>query len=235
MTESRATFQQQLGDIRRDLLRAGARVTETVIRGTEALLALDPVAAQALIDGEGELDALTFDIEERCFAALASQQIMVSDIRALVTAVHLTSEIERSGDLMVIVAEATHRLRALEIPPPLRRLLQAMSTEAVRLHSLAMDSYADGDADLAAGVGDMDDRLDELHKDYIQAILELFADAKDVHVAVQLSLVGSSYERIGDHAVSIGERVRYMATGWPPEHATSARYAFRAQAPGEST
>lgn len=234
MTETRSTFHQQLGDIQRDLLRVAARVTETVMRGTEALLDLDLVAAQALIDGDGEIDALAFDIEERCCTALARQQPMAGDMRALVTALHLISEIERSGDLMVNVAKATQRLFGAQIPPQLRGLLQTMSTEAVRLHRLAMDAYAERDANLAAALDDMDDRLDQLHRDYIQAILELHVDARDVQVAVQLALVGRYYERIGDHAVNIGERVRYMVTGWLPEYAGSARYSLRSQAPPES-
>ena len=100
-----------------------------------------------------------------------------------------------------------------------------MADESVRLFRLAMDAYADGDADLAGALDDMDDRLDELHRDYIQAILELYADVRDVQAAVQLALVGRYYERIGDHAVNIGERVQYMVTGWLPEHTSAGRRA----------
>jgi phosphate transport system protein len=227
MTESRSTFHQQLDDIQRDLVRLAARVIETITRGTEALLDLDLAAAQQLIDGDDEIDALTLDIEERCFTVLARQQPMASDMRAVVTAIRLTSEIERSGDLMVNVAKAARRLYGTEIPGRLRHLLAAMADEAVRLYGLAMDAYAEGDANLAGALDDMDDRLDELHADYIQAILELHADVRDVQGAVQLALVGRYYERIGDHAVNIGERVRYMVTGWLPEHTSAARLAAR--------
>jgi phosphate transport system protein len=229
MVESRSTFHQQLDDIQRDLLRLAARVVESISRGTAALLAMDLAAAQDLIDGDDELDALTIDIEERCFTVLARQQPMASDMRAVVTAIRLTSEIERSGDLMVNVAKAARRLYGSELPPRLRSLLTAMSDEAVRLYSLAMDAYADGDAALGAALDDVDDRLDRLHQDYIQAILEHHADAKDVQAAVQLALIGRYYERIGDHAVNIGERVRYMITGWMPEHAGAARHTARAR------
>ncbi len=227
MTETRSTFHHQLDEIRRDLIRAAARVTETIMRGTQALLDLDLEAAQALIEGDDEIDALTLDIEDRCFTILARQQPMASDMRAVVTAIRLTSEIERSGDLMVNVAKAARRLYGTEVPPALRGLLQAMAGEAVRLYQVAMDAYADGDATLAGAIDDMDDRLDQIHKDYIQAILELHADVQDVQVAVQLALVGRYYERIGDHAVNIGERVQYMVTGWLPEHDGAARLAAR--------
>ncbi len=233
MSESRSTFHQQLDDIQRDLLRAAARVTETIMRGTEVLLGLDLAAAQALIEGDDELDALTLDIEERCFTVLARQQPMAGDMRAVVTAIRLTSEIERSGDLMVNVAKAARRLYGTPVPDPLRSLLQAMANEAVRLYQLAMDAYAARDAGMAAAIDDMDDRLDQLHKDYIQTILELPAEQQDVQVAVQLALVGRYYERIGDHAVNIGERVQYMVTGWLPEHTGAARHAARSGAPPE--
>jgi phosphate transport system protein len=230
MSETRTTFHHQLDDIQRDLIRAAAKVTETIMHGTQALLDLDLGAAQTLIEGDDEIDALTLDVEERCFTVLARQQPMAGDMRAVVTAIRLTSEIERSADLMVNVAKATRRLYGTPVPAELRGLLQAMAGEAVRLYQLAMDAYAEGDATLAAAIDDMDDRLDQLHKDYIEAIFELNDDVQDVQVAVQLALVGRYFERIGDHAVNIGERVQYMVTGWLPEHAGAARHAARLQA-----
>jgi phosphate transport system protein len=228
--DSRTSFHNQLDEVQRDLVRAAARVTESIMQVTDALIALDLGAATGLIEGDDEVDALTLDIEERCFTILARQQPMASDMRALVTAIRLTSEIERSGDLVVNVAKAVRRLYGAEVPVPLRSLLRAMAEQAVRLYGLAMDAYADGDADLAAALDDMDDRLDQIHKDYIQTILELHADVRDVQVAVQLALVGRYYERIGDHAVNIGERVQYMVTGWLPEHIGAARLAAKAHA-----
>jgi phosphate transport system protein len=221
MPETRPTFHHQLDEVQRDLLRAAARVSESIMRGTEALLTLDLGEAQRTIDGDEEINELTLDVEERCFTLLARQQPMASDMRAVVTAIRLTSEIERSGDLMVNVSKATRRLYGSSIPPALQGLLRAMADESVRLFRLAMDAYADGDAIAAGALDDMDDLLDDLHRDYIQAILEHYADVRDVQAAVQLALVGRYYERIGDHAVNIGERVQYMVTGWLPEHAAS--------------
>jgi phosphate transport system protein len=218
MPDTRTTFHQQLDDVQRDILRAAARVTESITRGTQALLTLDLAEAQAIIDGDEEVNELTLDVEERCFTILARQQPMASDMRAVVTAIRLTSEIERSGDLMVNVGKAIRRLYGSTVPPALYGLLQAMADESVRLFRMAMDAYADGDATLASALDDMDDRLDELHRSYIQVILEHYAERRDVQAAVQLALVGRYYERIGDHAVNIGERVQYMVTGALPEH-----------------
>ncbi len=233
MTESRSTFHHQLDEIQRDLIRVAARVIDSIMRGTHALLDLDLAAAEALIEGDDEIDALTLDIEERCFTVLARQQPMASDMRAVVTAIRLTSEIERSGDLMVNVAKTARRLYGNEVPVPLRSLLLAMAEQATRLYGLAMEAYAEGDANLGSALDDLDDRLDQLHRDFITTILEVHADGRDVQVAVQMALVGRYYERIGDHAVNIGERVGYMVTGWLPEHTGAARVAARGgDAPG---
>ena len=83
-----------------------------------------------------------------------------------------------------------------------------MGEEAPRLFTLAIDAYVEGDAGLAAALDDIDDTLDELHNDYIQAIFESPRRRRlDLQAAVQLALIGRYYERIGDHAVNIGERV----------------------------
>lgn len=230
MDEIRVNFHQQLDEMQRDLVRSAAIVTETITRGTQILLTQDLGGARALIADDDELDALTSAIEERCFRLLVLQQPMAGDLRAVVTAIRLTSEIERSGDLMVNVAKAARRLYGHDIPPRLRGLLESMSAEAVRLYRLAIDAYVDRDADLAGALDDMDDRLDRIHKDYIQAILELHGDEADLEMAVQLALVGRYYERIGDHAVNIGERVSYMVTGELPERDEPA-----APAPDEGT
>jgi phosphate transport system protein len=227
MTETRSAFHQQLEEVQRDLIRAAGRVSEAIGRGTQALLDMDLPAVQALIESDDETDALTLDVEERCFTLLARQQPMAGDMRAIVTAIRLTSEIERSGDLMVNVGKAVRRLYGSEVPAPLRPLIEAMSVEAVRLFQLAIDAYADRDASLASAIDDMDDRLDQIHKDYIRAVLEHFAGGHDVQQAVQLALVGRYYERIGDHAVNMGERVQYMVTGWLPEHSGAARHHAR--------
>jgi phosphate transport system protein len=225
--ETRRGFHQQLDDIHRDIIRLAAHVTEAIPRATETLLTHDLAQAQQMIDDDDFLDAMSIDIEERCYQAMALQQPMASDLRALVTAVRLVSEIERSGDLMVNVAKASRRLFGAELEPRLSGMLARMGDEAGRLFRLAMDAYAESDAALAAALDDMDDRLDSLHRDYIQALLESYHGTPDVQAAVQLALVGRYYERVGDHAVNIGERVRYMVEGWLPEHTGAARLAAR--------
>lgn len=226
--DMRSGFHAQLEGIQTDIVRLAAMVTECVARGTDVLLSSDMHEAQQLIDADDDLDVLSIDIEERCYQALVLQNPMAIDLRAIVTALRLTSELERSGDLMVNVAKGARRIYGIEFDPRLRGLLSRMGEEAQRLMRVAIDAYAERDDGKAAALDDMDDRLDALHKEYIQAIFETHKTAGlDLQAGVQLALIGRYYERIGDHAVNIGERVRYMVTGWMPEHTGAARVAAR--------
>ena len=91
-----------------------------------------------------------------------------------------------------------------------------MSDEAQQLFRRALDAYVEGDAALATALDDMDDILDQQHDDFIEAIFQSHSSGRlDLEASVQLAVIGRFYERIGDHAVNIGERVHYMVTGGP--------------------
>lgn len=226
----RKTFHQELDEVHQEIVRYAAMVTEVIPQGTDALLANDLEEAQGIIDGDDALDALSVEIEDRCYQLLALQQPMAGDLRAIVTALRLTSEIERSGDLVVNIMKGARRMYGVEFDPRLRGLIERMSEQAQRLFKLAVDAYVEGNAGLAAALDDMDDRLDLLHKDYIQAIFESHSQNNlDLQAAVQLALIGRYYERIGDHAVNMGERVLYMVTGWLPEQEGAVRAEARAR------
>lgn len=227
-SQIRRRYHEELDDVRTSIARLGAMVIECIPMGTEALLSSDLGDAKAVIDGDDPIDALSIGIEEHCYRLLALQQPMARDLRAIMTAVRLISEMERSADLMVNVAKASRRLYGVEFDPRLRGLVSRMAEEAQRLFELAVDAYVDGDADKAAALDDMDDALDTLHKQFIEAIFQSHQASKlDLEAGVQLALIGRYYERIGDHAVNIGERVLYMVTGWLPEHNGAVRGAAR--------
>lgn len=222
MTATRKTFHEELDSCRRDVVRLAAHVTEAIPRGTEVLLSSDLQGAQNVIDHDDVLDELSIRIEESCYTMLALQNPMAGDLREIITTLHLVGEIERSGDLVVNICKALRRVYPLELPPTIRGLIEQMSEQATRLYRMAMDAYDEGDAGLAGALDDIDDRLDDLHTAYIEEVLSWGADG-NMQTAVQMALVGRYYERIGDHAVNIGQRVRYMVTGWLPEHAGAAR------------
>jgi phosphate transport system protein len=221
MSESRRYFHGQLGEIREDMLRLAAAVLEGLPRATDALLMSDLEAIEHIIEEDDKLDAQALLLEDRCYSVLALQQPMAGDLRSIVAAIRMISEIERSGDLIVNICKGARRMYGQELDPRLRGLIGRMSERAHQLYRFAIDSYVESDAPLAAALHDMDDVLDQLQKDFVQAIFESHAAGRiDLQVAVQLALICRFYERIGDHAVNIGERVRYIVTGALPEHPT---------------
>ena len=226
--EIRKGFHQALDDVGHDIVRLAGMVTEALGKATEALLAGNLRVAEEIIRDDDLLDTLTLDIEERCYQLLTLQQPMASDLRQVVTALRLVAEIERSGDLVANIMKATRRMYGTEFDPRLRGLIERLGEQVHRLFCLSIDAYAERDASLAAAIDDMDDAVDDLHVQYIQAIFETHGQGPAaLQASVQLAMVGRFYERIGDHAVNIGERVVYMVTGWLPEHVGAVRHAAR--------
>lgn len=233
MPEQRISFHQDLEGVRADIVRLAAMVTELIPRGTEILLDADLSGAQRLIGEDDAIDELALAIEEHCYSMLALQQPMASDLRAIVTALKLVGEIERSGDLMVNVCKGARRIYGTTFDPRLRGLIERLGEVAELLFRRSIDAYDEGDAALAAAMDDMDDELDELHRDFIQAIFQSHHDeGLTLQAAVQLALIGRYYERIGDHAVNIGERVQYMVTGELPDARTDGTSETQPATPG---
>ncbi len=222
--EIRKSFHQSLDEVRHDIVRLAGMVTEALGKATEALLGGDLRVAEEIITNDDVLDALTLDIEERCYQLLTLQQPMARDLREVVTALRLVAEIERSGDLVANIMKAARRMYGTEFDPRVRGLIERLGEQVHRLFRLSIDAYVERDESLAAAIDDMDDAVDDLHVQYIRAIFETRCDdAAALPSSVQLAMVGRFYERIGDHAVNIGERVVYMVTGWLPEHSGAAR------------
>ena len=229
MTEEvRTEFHQLMDEVRADLVQMGGMVAEGVSAVTAALLAGDIASADQIITADDELDLLSIEAEEKCVQLLALQQPVAVDLRAILTDLRMISEIERSGDLVTNIAKAVVRLHGAELVPRVRGLLDRMREQAVRLTAMAMDAYADRDAGLAAVLDEIDDVLDDLHGQYLDAV---FASQNAGHLdtpqAVQLAVVGRFYERIGDHAVNIAQRVEFLVTGQLPEHMGANRARAR--------
>jgi phosphate transport system protein len=227
MTEDlRKALHKEIETIKADIVRLAAMTTEVIPRATAALLDGNLEATQAIIDGDDPIDALTASIEERCFSVLALQSPMARDLRIVVASVKIISDIERSADLMVNVAKAARRIYGVTMSPKLRGVIQEMSDEGIRIFRLSIDAYMENNGALGLALRDIDDRLDRLQTDFIRAIFESHeAGELQLPAAVQLALVCRFYERLGDHAVNIGERVAFMAHGVMPEPLRSAAAA----------
>jgi phosphate transport system protein len=214
----RSNFHEQLEEIRTGIARLGAGVTELVPRVTEILLDGDLEGAEYVILGDDEYDAKSLELEERCFSQIALQAPVAGDLRSLVAAIKIIADVERSADLCVNVCKAARRIYSHDLDGHLRGIIHKCGAQASLLFKEATEAYLNTDGPRAAAIDDMDVYLDDLHRQFIQVIFESHAAGNiDLQVAVQLAVVARFYERIGDHAVNVGERTRYIVDGWIPE------------------
>jgi phosphate transport system protein len=218
MNDLRTGFHQQLDEIQKGIARLSAGVTELVPRATDVLLSMDLEAAEYMILGDDEYDARAIELEEKCFTVIALQAPVATDLRAVVSAIKIIADVERSADLCVNICKAARRIYGHELDPHLRGVIQKMGDQAHVLFKEATEAYLNLDGVRAAALHDMDAYLDDLHRQFIQVIFESHAAGSiDLQVAVQLAVVARFYERIGDHAVNVGDRTRYIVNGWLPE------------------
>jgi len=224
----RPEFHNELDELRNEVARLGAYVVELIPRVTDILLQQDLEGAEYVLRNDSDIDARATHTEERAISLLALQAPMASDLRHIASVLKLAPEIERSADLCCNIVKAARRIYGHDLDPKLRGLIQKLSDQAHKEYKEAVEAYLAIDGVRSAALPDMDGLLDDIHRQFIAQILESHAAGTiDLQVAVQLAVVARFYERIGDHAVNIGERVRYLVTGWTPEQQGAARYAER--------
>ncbi len=224
----RPSFHHDLEEIRNGVAWLCATVVELIPKVTDILLHQDLEGAEFVILGDDEIDSRAIEIEERALSLLALQSPVADDLRQIASALKLAPEVERSADLCVNICKATRRMYGHPLDPRLRGLIQKMSDQAQSEYREATEAYIAVDGVRAAALHDMDSYLDDLHREFIQQIFESHAAGNiDLQVAVQLAMVARFYERIGDHAVNVSEKIRYIATGWMPEHDAAARHRAR--------
>ena len=218
MEELRKGFHTELSGVRAELGSMARFLNAAIDRATGVLLAGDLEGAEYLILGDDEIDARSLDLEDHCYRMLALQAPVAGELRQLVAILKMIGEIERSADLTVNIAKASRRIYGHTLPSNLSSLIAKMSEQARQLMTSALDAFETSDAAKAAALDDMDSFLDGLQRQFVQAVLESHSEGRiELQVAIQLAVVARFYERIGDHAVNIGERVRFLVDGWRPE------------------
>lgn len=218
MTERR-TFEAQLQEIRAEVVKLAARVSEQIGRATQSMLDGDLTLVDAVYEEHDTLQALNRTVEEHAYGIFALQQPLASDLRTLLAVLRILHELELTDGLMRNVARATRRLYPRHLSPRIRGIIERMGAQAGLQLQVAVDAFADSDVAAASALPDMDDVMDDLQKDLFRSIFaEGAPDEAALQQAVQISFVGRDYERAADHAVTIGRWVRFIATGVLPGH-----------------
>ena len=188
-------------------------VSDSMAKATSALMTKNLSLAEEVITFDEKIDTVQHDLDARIIDIIARQQPVASDLRALVTALRMSADLERMGDLAHHVAKVV-RLRhpAAAVPDQLMSLIESMGVTAEKIAAKTGVVISTRDTVLAAQVEKDDDEMDLLHRQLI-AVLIAPTWEHGVETAIDLTLLGRYYERYADHAVSVARRVIFLVTG----------------------
>jgi len=209
----RDSFHEDLDKISDQLVEMTRLVGSAMSGATTALLDADLHMAESVIAADERIDALRRELDERSIDLLARQQPVATDLRMVVTAMRMSSDLERMGDLARHVAKVARlRYPNSAIPPVMRSTILEMGQVAELIVAKTGSVIAGKDIESAFALEHDDDEMDRLHRD----IFNMLMDSKwtaGTEAAVDAALVGRFYERFADHAVSVARRVIYLVTG----------------------
>lgn len=212
-------FDEELQQLRNDILKMGALAQEAIINSVHALKNRDKAAAQKVIDADIEMDKLELFIDDKCLDLIALHQPMARDLRFITTAIKLNAELERIGDLAVDVAQ---RALAISDKPLLKPLVDIprLAEVAQRMTGEAIQAFIKGDTELAKKVILSDPEADTLKRGVEKELIcdYMMKDGSTADRAVPLLLAARHLERVCDHAVSMAEDIIYMVSAVVVRH-----------------
>jgi phosphate transport system protein len=214
-------FQEQLSGLKERLLSMGGLVEERVRLALQGLVERDGALIDAVLNGDMPVNELHIVIDDLCLKLIALHSPMAADLRGIMAAIKINSDLERVGDMAVNIGEAARRYA---VHPPVKKLIDIprMGATAQSMLRDALDSYVRGDIQLAQHVLDEDDELDTLKTQVFRELLNhMLQDPSTIEPALDLILISRHLERIGDHATNIAEDVIFMVSGRDVRHHSS--------------
>jgi phosphate transport system protein len=217
MALQRQQFDSALQDLRAVLIDMGKAVEDALLASVEALRDNNLELAEQVIERDRELNRMEEKISDMGSSLIALQQPVAKDLRRILIAFKMASDLERMGDLAVDIAKVVQRINGEPLIKPLvdiprmAEIVQAMIGDSLR-------SYMEEDVDLAYKMAKMDDEVDHLHGQILRELFVFMVDnPKTVNQAILLCFVSRYLERMADHATNIGESVVYLVMGRRPE------------------
>ncbi len=211
--EIRTTFHKKLREIQDEVLVMGSMVEKAVMSSVKALKERDLELAQRVVTDDLRVNRKRFEIEENCIQLIATQQPMASDLRTIISALNIVSEVERIGDHAEGIAKI---VLMIGDEPPLKPLIDIprMMEKTIDMLHRSLDTFVKGDADTARKIVAEDDEVDSLYDQVFRELLTFMAeDPKTITRATRLIWVAHNLERSADRVTNICERVVYMVTG----------------------
>ena len=212
-------FHDQLATLKQRLLDMSQRAEELVEMATEALRTRDKEQAELVIAGDRDVDKLELEVEQLAIELLALQQPMGRDLRFIIGAIKISSDLERVGDHAVNIAQSALRLATFPASISPAPEIEDMARRARRMLGDALDAFIRADGALGREVCKADDHVDALHNSMFRILLtHMMADARTINPALELLLVSRNLERVADLATNIGEDAVYLAEGKQIKH-----------------
>jgi phosphate transport system protein len=212
-------FHDQLAELKQRLLDMSERAEALIDLSVEALLERDQAKADAVIDGDEDVDALEIRIEELAISLLALQQPMARDLRFIISAIKVANDLERVGDHAVNIAQSAHRLAAgrSDITPDPE--IEDMARRARKMLADALDAFVRADGALGREVCRADDQVDALHDSLVRILItHMMEEPRTITPSLELFLVSRNLERVADLATNIGEDAVFLAEGKQIKH-----------------
>jgi phosphate transport system protein len=209
----RAKLDDDLASLKDSILRLGDMVDRAIGRAMDSLVAQDMVLAKEVMEEDEAINEMRFEIEELCLRTIATQQPTASDLRAVVAAMNMVSDLERMGDHAAGIAKSVIRNEGeptLNITPDITQI-----AEKVRIMlEKALKAYRDDDLELAREVALMDDEIDQQYRKLFGDLLETMAQKPMKSGAgIRLQFASHNLERIADRATNLVERVIFQNSG----------------------
>ncbi|HEY2333031.1 MAG TPA: phosphate signaling complex protein PhoU [Acidimicrobiales bacterium] len=218
----RDTFERELEQLRLQVELMAVRVGESLERCREVLETGDPALADAVVAADDDIDAMLVSITERAYELMAREAPVASDLRLLLSVLRVLEELERIGDLGLRVAKRVEDQPLLAANPAIFDALDGMAAVARDLFRTASGAWSAQDLTMARTLAEQSQAMDSHYQRLLAEILDLEGPGA-AQVAVAAILIGRAFDRIADHTVIIGERLRYLLTGDPRYLAAEVR------------
>jgi phosphate transport system protein len=207
----RETLQEELDALQSSLLEEGELVLRALRGSINSLRESDPELADEVIAFDDEVDALYLSLEQSIEALLARQNPVAGDLRFVLAVLHSNLHLERMADLCVTIAKLTKLAHGLEPDETLVEGFDEMASRAEEMIRVALDSFVERDVEGAESLVELDELIDRTNRRVVSYILDLGGDQREW--GLRMLLISRCLERIGDHAVDVGEQVAYLVTG----------------------
>ncbi len=209
-----SSYDEELTQLAQTIAEMGGQVEVAIENGTKSLLTLDRELADVTVLADRRIDDMQRQIDEMAVSIIARRQPMAGDLRAVITAIHVASDLERVGDMAKQLARRSLKLEGLNLQPKFYNGVKNMTNMAMRQIKAALDAYAAGDAAAAIEVCNRDEEVDAMYTSLFRELLTyMMEDPRNITACTHLLFCAKNLERIGDHATNIAERAYYLETG----------------------